>query len=47
MHHFSSIEKIKDSIGWEPKWRIEDGIYTTIEWWKNNREIWLKYSENF
>ena len=43
MHFYSSINKIKKAINWEPKWTLEDGINKTIQWWKNNREIWVKY----
>lgn len=42
-HFYSSIEKIKQTIGWTPQVKIEDGLNLTIEWWKNNREIWIKY----
>ena len=43
MHFYNSIEKIKKTIGWIPKWKIEDGIKETIKWWKNNQEIWMRY----
>lgn len=43
MHFYSSIEKIKKNIGWTPKWKIDDGIDETINWWKNNKDIWIKY----
>jgi len=43
MHFYSSVEKIKKSIGWTSKWKIEDGIDETIKWWKNNRDIWIKH----
>ena len=28
-------EKLK-SIGWEPKYSLEDGLKQTINWWRNN-----------
>lgn len=45
MHFYSSIEKIKENIGWEPQWPLEEGINKTIEWWQNNREIWIKHRD--
>ena len=43
MHFFSSIKKIKKTIKWEPKWDIKKGINETLQWWQNNREIWIKF----
>jgi len=43
MHFYSSIKKITQTIGWEPKWSIEDGIEETINWWLKNRDIWKNY----
>lgn len=43
MHHYSSIEKIKKTLNWTYKWSLEDGINSTIKWWQNNRDIWIKY----
>ncbi len=45
MHFYSSINKIKNIIGWEPQWTLEEGINKTIEWWQNNKEIWIKYRD--
>ncbi|MBU3918386.1 SDR family oxidoreductase [Patescibacteria group bacterium] len=28
--------KIKQELGWEPEYKIEDGIRKTVEWFKNN-----------
>jgi len=44
MRFYSSVEKINKTIGWKPKWTIEEGIDKTIEWWLNNKEIWKKFS---
>lgn len=44
MCHFSSINKLKDAIGWFPKWKIEDAINHTIKWWEDNRDIWINYA---
>jgi len=43
MHFYSSIDKIKKITGWAPKWSIDDGIETTINWWFQNEKIWKKY----
>ncbi len=43
MKKFCSIEKIIDNIGWTPIWSIEDGINSTIDWWENNRNIWINF----
>ncbi len=45
MHHYSSIDKIKNAINWVPKWSLEDGVNTTIKWWQKNRDIWIKYKQ--
>lgn len=36
MRFYSSIDKIKDTINWSPKWNFEDGINSTINWWLQN-----------
>ncbi len=41
MHHFSSINKIKNILGWTPKWTLDEGINNTIKWWQRNRSIWI------
>jgi dTDP-glucose 4,6-dehydratase len=33
--------KVK-KLGWSPKTRFEDGLKNTIEWYRNNRDWWLK-----
>ena len=43
MNHYSSINKIKDTIGWKPMWALKKGIKATIKWWQDNRDIWIKY----
>ena len=43
MQSICSIEKINKTIGWLPKFSLEEGINATIEWWQNNRKIWIKY----
>jgi len=40
---YSSIEKIKETIDWSPQWKIQEGIAKTIEWWRGNKDIWIKY----
>ena len=35
------ITKIKKELGWSPKFRFEDGIKKTIEWYINNKD-WTK-----
>ncbi|MHA1723525.1 MAG: NAD-dependent epimerase/dehydratase family protein [Promethearchaeota archaeon] len=38
MHHYASIEKIKNMIKWAPKWTLNQGLKITIDWWKKNFE---------
>lgn len=33
--------KLKNALGWEPKWSFEAGLAETIEWYKKNAE-WLR-----
>ena len=35
-----NIEKIKTDLGWSPKVNFNDGLKSTIEWYRNNNE-WL------
>jgi len=46
--HISSTNKILKSVGWKAKTKFEDGIQTTIEWYKANtqwweKQLWMKY----
>jgi len=34
------FSKMKKELGWEPKISFEDGIKTTVEWYKNNEDWW-------
>ncbi|MFD6072237.1 dTDP-glucose 4,6-dehydratase [Amycolatopsis lurida] len=34
------ITKIRDELGYEPRVRFEDGLATTIEWYRDNRSWW-------
>lgn len=37
----ANIQKIKNSLSWEPRINIEEGIIKTINWYKNNTNIYL------
>lgn len=32
--------KIENELGWKPQWNFEEGIKSTIDWYKNNRSWW-------
>ncbi len=34
--------KIREAVGWEPVFSIEQGIQETVQWWKENRSWWMK-----
>ena len=34
------FSKAKKELGWEPQIKFEDGLKSTIEWYKNNNEWW-------
>lgn len=36
------ISKAKKILGWQPQYRIEDGIKKTVEWWMENKATWEK-----
>jgi len=36
------ITKIKNELGWIPKYSFEKGIEKTIEWYKQNKNWWMK-----
>ncbi|MEW6740282.1 MAG: GDP-mannose 4,6-dehydratase [Nitrospirota bacterium] len=40
--HTADLSKIKNILGWSPKTGFESGIMKTIEWYKNNRQLWEK-----
>jgi dTDP-glucose 4,6-dehydratase len=42
------FSKIKKELGWEPKVSFEEGLKSTIEWYKSNEDWWkkLKAPEN-
>jgi dTDP-glucose 4,6-dehydratase len=40
--HTCDASKARRLLGWEPKGSFEDGLKTTIEWYRANREIWQK-----
>lgn len=40
--HIADISKIENILGWKPKITFEDGLLKTIEWYKNNRQLWEK-----
>ena len=33
--------KLKNSLGWEPRWKFEDGLADTIRWYQRNSD-WLR-----
>ena len=34
--------KIKNSLGWQPKYSVEEGIRDTLQWWMENKRGWKK-----
>lgn len=36
----ADYRKIKKMLGWIPKKRLSDGLSETIEWYKNNEDVW-------
>jgi dTDP-glucose 4,6-dehydratase len=34
--------KAKKELGWEPKMNFDEGLYKTIEWYKNNKDWWRR-----
>ncbi len=37
--HFADISLVKELIGWQPKISFEDGIKTTVDWYKSNLKL--------
>jgi nucleoside-diphosphate-sugar epimerase len=37
----ANIQKIKNSLSWEPRINIEEGIINTVTWYKNNIHLYL------
>jgi dTDP-glucose 4,6-dehydratase len=40
--HTADAAKAKRLLDWEPTVTFEDGLRRTIEWYRNNREVWQK-----
>ena len=38
--------KIKNDLGWEPKFKFKEAISNTIEWYLENQEWWKKILDN-
>jgi len=36
---FLSIEKVKKTFGWQPKYSLEEGLKETIQWYKKNLDL--------
>ena len=37
--------KLKNSLGWEPRWKFEDGLADTIRWYRRNSD-WLRQTHS-
>jgi dTDP-glucose 4,6-dehydratase len=37
-----SPEKIKNELGWKPKYNLEQGLQLTVDWYRQNRSWWEK-----
>jgi dTDP-glucose 4,6-dehydratase len=40
--HIASYEKAKDTLGYVPQVAFDEGLKKTIQWYKDNRGIWVK-----
>lgn len=40
--HTGDAKKLQQTVGWKPKIAFEDGLKTTIEWYKVNQMLWEK-----
>lgn len=40
--HTSSVNKAKELLGWEATTTFEEGLDSTIDWYRNNRKWWEK-----
>lgn len=36
------VTKLKEAVGWEPDFSIEQGVAQTVTWWQENREVWQR-----
>ncbi len=36
------VTKLKQAVGWEPDYTIEQGVAQTVAWWQKNRETWQR-----
>ncbi|UTD29093.1 dTDP-glucose 4,6-dehydratase [Bradyrhizobium sp. WD16] len=42
IRHTGDYAKIKSKLGWEPSLTWEEGLTRTIDWYKQNRQLWEK-----
>jgi dTDP-glucose 4,6-dehydratase len=42
VRHTGDVSKIKRGLGWTPQLTWEEGLQRTIEWYRDNREWWMK-----
>jgi len=40
--HIADTTKIKQCLGWEPTVTLNDGLKSTIQWYKENKKMWDK-----
>lgn len=39
---WANISRLRDELGWKPKYDLENGIEATIQWWKEQNHIMIK-----
>jgi dTDP-glucose 4,6-dehydratase len=42
IRHIASTAKASETIGWKPTVEFDDGLARTIEWYRHNRDWWVK-----
>lgn len=42
LRHISSTQKAKNLLNWEASISLEEGIRSVVEWYKDNKEWWIK-----
>lgn len=34
----ADVRRLRDEVGWRPRWTLEEGLAETVRWWKKNPE---------
>ncbi len=45
LRHTADIRRAREILGWEPKVGLEEGLRSTVEWYRTHRDWWERHPE--